>query len=65
MSGMDYPPTNPPMPAEYYRGHALRVRQLAGDATTAAIKEHLLGVAEQYDRLAEQVEIAARETAAG
>ena len=44
------------MPAEYYRRHAARVRQLASDVTTAGIREQLLGVAEQYDRLAERVE---------
>jgi hypothetical protein len=62
-SVMDHPPTSPPMPAEYYRRHASRVRQLAGDVTTAAIREQLLGVAQEYDRLAVQVESTAREAA--
>lgn len=53
------PAATPPLPAEYYRRHAARVRQLAGEATTAAIKEHLQGVAQQYERLAERVDDAA------
>jgi hypothetical protein len=57
---MDAPPTTPPLPAEYYRDHAARVRQLARDATTAGIREHLDQVALQYDRLAERVESAPR-----
>jgi hypothetical protein len=53
---MDHPPTSPPLPAEYYRRHAARVRQLASEATTPAVKEHLRDVAIQYERLAERVE---------
>jgi hypothetical protein len=53
---MDRPPTTPPLPAEYYRDHAARVRLLARDATTAGIREHLDAVALQYERLAERVE---------
>lgn len=45
----------PPLPAEYYRRHAARVRQLASDATTPAVKEHLREVALEYERLAERV----------
>lgn len=48
--------TPPVLPAEYYRRHAARVRQLASEATTPAIKEHLQDVAQQYERLAERVE---------
>lgn len=50
--------TTPPLPADYYRRHAARVRQLANDATTQAIKEHLREVALEYERLAELVEAA-------
>lgn len=57
---MEHPETNPPLPAEYYRRHAARVRKLANDATTAAVKEHLRDVAGQYERLAERVEISSR-----
>ena len=53
---MEHPPTTPPLPAEYYRRHAARVRLLASEATTPGIKEHLQDVALQYERLAEHVE---------
>lgn len=53
---MDYPSTTPPLPAEYYRRHAARVRQLASDATTSAVKDHLREVALEYERLAERVD---------
>ena len=56
LAAMGHPPTTPPLPAEYYRRHAARVRHLAGDATTAAIKEHLREVAVEYERLAERVD---------
>jgi hypothetical protein len=50
-------PTNPaPLPADYYRRHAARVRELARDATTPAIKKHLEGVALDYERLADRVD---------
>jgi hypothetical protein len=45
-------PATPPLAAAYYRHHASRVRQLASEATTAGIREHLDDVALQYDRLA-------------
>lgn len=45
------------MPVEYYRRHAARVRQLAREATTPAIKERLRAVADECDRLAERVQI--------
>jgi hypothetical protein len=50
----------PPLPADYYRRHAARVRQLASDATTPAVKDHLREVAMEYERLAERVEGAPR-----
>jgi hypothetical protein len=53
---MDHPQTNPLMPAEYYRRHAIRVRKLASETTTPALKQYLEDVAEQYERLAERVE---------
>ena len=46
----------PPMPGEYYRRHAARVRDLALTATTATIREHLATVALQYEKLAEDAE---------
>ena len=49
---MDYLSTKPPLPAEYYRRNAARVRQLASEAT----KEHLREVALQYERLAERAD---------
>jgi hypothetical protein len=53
---MNYPSSPPPHPAEYYRRHAARVRQLANEATTTAVKEHLREVALQYERLAERAD---------
>ena len=49
-------PSTPSLPADYYRKHAARVRELAADATTPGIKEQLLDVARQYDELAEQAD---------
>jgi hypothetical protein len=45
----------PPMPAEYYRRHAARLRQLAEDATTPAVKDRLRETARECERLAERV----------
>jgi len=53
---MDFPAAHPPLPAEYYRRHAARVRRLADEATTAAVKDHLREVALEYERLAERVD---------
>jgi hypothetical protein len=55
-----FPPSTPSLPADYYRKHAARVRELAADATTPALKEHLHEVARQYDGLAERADEAAR-----
>jgi len=55
-SSMPSPALGPPLPADYYRRHAARVRKLAGEATTPAVKDHLCGVALEYERLAERVE---------
>jgi hypothetical protein len=49
-------PVIPPMPQQYYRKHAARVRALAQEASTIGIKEHLRSVALEYERLAERVE---------
>jgi hypothetical protein len=51
----------PPMPGEYYRRQAARVRSLAHDATTFAIREHLSDVARQYEKLAEGAEAGYRD----
>ena len=53
---MDYLSTKPPLPAEYYRRNAARVRQLASEATTAAVKEHLREAVLQHERLAERAD---------
>ncbi|HVC54551.1 MAG TPA: hypothetical protein VND95_01265 [Stellaceae bacterium] len=53
---MQYPATTPPLPADYYRRHAARVRKLASEATTPAVKDHLREVALEYERLAERVD---------
>jgi len=47
---------SPPMSGEYYRRQAARLRGLAQDATTDAIREHLVEVALQYEKLAEGAE---------
>jgi hypothetical protein len=54
------PPSRPSLPANYYRKHAKRVRRMAADATTPAIKKHLLQAALEYERLAEKADAAAR-----
>jgi hypothetical protein len=59
---MEHPSGHPPLPADYYRRHAARVRALAHDATTPAVKQHLNEVALEYERLAEVVEEAASST---
>lgn len=43
----------PPLPADYHRRQAARIRRLAEDATTPAIKEQLRETARHYERLAE------------
>jgi hypothetical protein len=43
------------MPSAYYRRQAARVRTLAQNATTIAIREHLAEIALQYEKLAEGV----------
>jgi hypothetical protein len=47
------------MPADYYFKHAARVRELAQQATTDAVKRHLHETALEYERLAEKAEAAA------
>jgi hypothetical protein len=42
---MEWPPSTPSLPADYYRKHAARMRELAAAATTPALKEHLDEVA--------------------
>jgi len=49
-------PKFPRMPSEYYRRQAARLRSLAQDATTLAVREHLTDVAFQYEKLAEGAE---------
>jgi len=47
---------HPPVPADYYHGHAARVRAFVCDVTTPALKQHLNEVALEYERLAERIE---------
>jgi hypothetical protein len=49
------------MPIEYYRAQAARVRNLAQDATTDAVREHLAAVALQYEMLADGAAAATRD----
>jgi len=53
---VDRPSTAPVMPADYYRRLAARVRRLANEATTPAIKGQLHETALEYERLAERVD---------
>jgi hypothetical protein len=48
------------MSCEYYRAQAARVRRLAKDATTEAVREHLAEVVRQYEELAEGAEASNR-----
>jgi hypothetical protein len=48
------PPPFPPMPREYYHRQAERVRKLAQEATSPAIRDQLAGVAREYEHLAEE-----------
>jgi hypothetical protein len=57
---MAWPLSTPSLPADYYRTHAARVRALAAETATPAIKDRLHEVARQYDGLADRAEEAAR-----
>jgi hypothetical protein len=46
----------PWLAADYYRNHAARVRALAAETMTPALKDHLNDVARQYDALAERAD---------
>jgi len=50
---MEIMANRPQMPAEYYRQQAARVRGIAQEATTRAVREHLAEVAQQYEQLAD------------
>jgi hypothetical protein len=54
-------PKIPRMPSEYYRRQAARVCNLAQDATTSVVREHLAEVALQYEKLAEGAEAGPRD----
>jgi hypothetical protein len=51
---MEHPTNSSPLPADHFRRHAARVRALARDATTPAIKKRLEDVALDYERIAER-----------
>src|SRR4051812_16715457 len=53
---MEYPSGHSRLPVDYFRRHAARVRALARDATTPAVKQHLHEVALAYERLADCVD---------
>jgi hypothetical protein len=48
----DHPPATPSMPADYYRRHAARLRRLADEATTPAVKAQLHESIRKFERLA-------------
>jgi hypothetical protein len=51
---MEHPTSSSPLPADHFRRHAARVRALARDATTPAIKKRLEDVALDYERIADR-----------
>jgi hypothetical protein len=51
---MEHPLDSSPLPADHFRRHAARVRALARDATTPAIKKRLEDVALAYERIADR-----------
>lgn len=57
---MDTDAIAPSLAANYYRRYAARVRDLAAETTTPAIREHLHDVARQYDVLADKAAEAER-----
>jgi hypothetical protein len=57
---MDPADPAPLLAAAYYRKNAARVRELAADTTTPAIKEHLNELARRYDVLADRADEAPR-----
>jgi len=50
---MDQPEATPTLPAEHYRRKAAEARQTAEGVTMRAVKERLLGLARDFDRLAD------------
>jgi small subunit ribosomal protein S21 len=50
--GVEHPNDPSSLPADHFRRHAARVRALAHDATTPAIKKRLEEVALDYERIA-------------
>ena len=57
---MDKPPDTPTLPARYYRQKAAEARRAAEGVTTRAIKERLVGLARDFDRLADTADSAAQ-----
>jgi hypothetical protein len=53
---MEYPSGHSRLPADYFRRHAARVRALAHDVTTSAVKQHLHEAALAYECLADCVD---------
>lgn len=51
---MEHPTGSSLLPADYFRQHAARVRTLARDATTPAIKKRLEDAALDYERMADR-----------
>jgi hypothetical protein len=51
---MEHPTDPSPLPADHFRRHAARVRALARDATTPAIKKRLEDFALSYERIADR-----------
>ena len=53
---MEQPASPSPLPADHFRRHAARVRALAREATTPAVKKHLEGVALDFERIADRLD---------
>jgi hypothetical protein len=57
---MDQPEETPTLPARYYRQKAAEARRAAEEVTTRAVKARLLGLAHEFDRLADAADSAAQ-----
>ena len=57
---MDQPEHTPTLPARYYRRKAAEARRAAEAVTTRAVKERLLDLARDFDRLAAAADSAAQ-----
>ncbi len=60
LRAVDQPVETPALPARYYRQKAAEARRAAEKVTTRAVKARLLGLAHDFDRLADAADSAAQ-----